>query len=98
MNLEKIHIGELVKSVVRQSNIRDVDFAKKIGKSRQNVYDMYKRTDFEVKLLLTCSIALNHNFFEDIYPKTLNEEEIIDNVFETFKEIVKERIVEQKKD
>ncbi len=92
MDLEKIHIGKLVKSIVRQNNIKDADFARKIGKSRQNVYDMYKRTDFEVKLLLTCSLALDHNFFEDIYPKSLSEEEIIDKVFETFKGMIKERI------
>ncbi|HOG05683.1 MAG TPA: hypothetical protein PK978_05550 [Paludibacter sp.] len=97
MKITEIHIGEMVKAFVRQSNIRDVDFAKMIGRSKQNVYDMYKRSDFEVKLLLTCSIVLGHNFFNDIYPKTASDDELIDAVFDTLKEVVKEKRKEKSK-
>jgi transcriptional regulator with XRE-family HTH domain len=64
MKGNEIHIGELIKNIVREGNIKDADFAKKIGKSRQNVYDLYKRNDVEVKLLLTISRALDYDFFQ----------------------------------
>jgi len=60
----EIHIGQLIKKVVREKNIRDIDFADLIKKSRQNVYDLYKRNDVEVKLLLTISKALDYDFFQ----------------------------------
>jgi DNA-binding Xre family transcriptional regulator len=66
--MQEIHIGQLIKKVVRENNIKDSDFAKKIGKSRQNIYDLYKRNDVEVKLLLTICYALNYDFFHCLYP------------------------------
>lgn len=90
MKTEEIHIGQLVKAAVRERRIKDVEFARMIGRSKQNVYDMYKRNDMEVKLLLTCSKALQHNFFEDIYPtKRQRDDEAIDRVFDTLKAMVK---------
>ncbi|MDR1981358.1 MAG: helix-turn-helix transcriptional regulator [Tannerellaceae bacterium] len=68
MDVDKIHIGQLIKKVVRDNNMKDVDLAKKIGKSRQNIYDLYKRNDVEVKLLLTICHALNYDFFHCLYP------------------------------
>lgn len=91
MKAEDLHVGQLIKSVVRNSKIRDVDLAERIGRSRQNVYDMYNRSDMEVKLLLTVSIALEHNFFEDIYPSGRSLDDSIDIVFDTLKEMVKEK-------
>jgi hypothetical protein len=64
MNDNEIHIGQLIKKVVRMQGIKDVAFAQKIGKSRQNVYDLYNRFDVEVKLLLTISRALDYDFFQ----------------------------------
>jgi hypothetical protein len=64
MESSKIHIGQSIKKIVRESNIKDVVFAKNIGKSRQNVYDLYKRNDVEVKLLHTISQVLNYDFFQ----------------------------------
>ena len=64
MNEKEIHIGQLIKKIVRESNIKDIDFAKRIGKSKQNIYDLYKRSDVEVKLLLTISRALEYDFFQ----------------------------------
>ena len=63
MTENEIHIGELIKSIVREKNIRDVDFAEKLGQSRQNVYDLYKRTDIGVKQLLTIGKTLDYDFF-----------------------------------
>jgi len=91
MNYKKIHIGKLIQSFVKENNINSADLARKIGRTRQNIYDLYKRDDIEVKLLLTISEVLNHNFLEDIYPQK-NVQNTIDVVFETLKELVKKNM------
>jgi hypothetical protein len=64
MNTLDVHIGKLVKSVVRASNLKDSEFANRISKTRQNVYDLYKRDSVDVKFLLTISEALDYDFFK----------------------------------
>jgi len=77
MNYKKIHIGKLIQSFVKENNINSADLARKIGRTRQNIYDLYKRDDIEVKLLLTISEVLNHNFLEDIYPPDFDTFEML---------------------
>ena len=64
MDKTKIHIGKLIKSIVRERMLKDIEFAEKIQKSRQTVYDLYKRDNVDVKLLLTISKALDYDFFK----------------------------------
>jgi DNA-binding Xre family transcriptional regulator len=64
MKQNNIHIGELIKKVVKQNNIKDAELAKKWGRSRQNVYDLYKRNDVEVKTLLTICEIVGYDFFQ----------------------------------
>ena len=93
MDYKKIHIGRLIQAFVKENNINSAELARKIGKTRQNIYDLYKREDIEVKLLLTISEALNHNFFEDIYPQKIDlNAKNIDLAFEVLKKMVKENI------
>ena len=94
MNFKKIHLGKLIQSFVKENNINSADLARKIGKTRQNMYDLYKREDIEVKLFLTISEVLKHNFIEDIYPQR-NANAPIDAVFDALKELVKEKITEK---
>ena len=93
MNRKKIHIGKLIQTFVKENHINSAQLARSIGKTRQNIYDLYKRDDVEVKLLLSISEALRHNFFEDIYPGSgpLSDKNI-EQVFDTLKELVTERI------
>jgi len=91
MNNKKIHIGKLIQTFVKENHINSAELARRIGKTRQNVYDLYKRDDIEVKLFLTISDVLNHNFFEDIYPQK-NAHITIDTVFDALKELVKEKV------
>ena len=91
MDYKKIHLGKLIQAFVKQNHINSAELARKIGKTRQNVYDLYKRDDIEVKLFLTISEVLNHDFIKDINP--LNKEPIsIDTVFDVLKKMVKEEI------
>jgi DNA-binding Xre family transcriptional regulator len=91
MNYKKTHIGKLVQQFVKQNNISSSELARQVGKTRQNIYDLYKRDDVEVKLLLTLCDALNHNFIEDIYHTEKNAISI-DTIFDTLKTIVEEKI------
>ncbi|MDR1653624.1 MAG: helix-turn-helix transcriptional regulator [Prevotellaceae bacterium] len=93
MNYTKIHIGKLIQQFVKQNNIRSADLARQTGKTRQNIYDLYKRDDVEVKLLLTLCDVLQHNFIEDIYPANKKTADI-DTVFNTMKLLVAEKLKE----
>ena len=93
MNGKNIHIGKLIQSFVKENRINSAQLARDIGKTRQNIYDLYKRDDVEVKLLLSISKVLKHNFFEDIYPAKKSSSDI-DAVFEALKELVTGKILE----
>lgn len=92
MKRDDIHIGNLIKNFVKENHINSAELARKIGKTRQNIYDLYKRDDIEVKLLLTISEALNHNFVNDIYPQNSTSEVSVDVVMDTLKQLVKEKM------
>jgi len=64
MKAHEIHIGKLVKDIVRDRKLKDSEFAEKLNKSRQTVYDLYKRDNVDVKFLLTISEALEYDFFK----------------------------------
>lgn len=92
MSENDIHIGNLIKNFVRENHINSAELARKIGKTRQNIYDLYKRDDIEVKLLLAISEALNHNFVNDIYPQKSASEVSVDVVMDTLKQLVKDKM------
>ena len=94
MRDKNIHIGKLIQSFVKENYINSAQLARDICKTRQNIYDLYKRDDVEVKLLLAISEALNHNFFEDIYPSDKKIRDNIDSIFDALKELVAERMQE----
>jgi hypothetical protein len=93
MNYTKIHLGKLIQSFVKKNNIKSADLAKKVGKTRQNIYDLYKRDDIEVKLFLTISDALQHNFMDELRP-TDKKKFGLDTVFDTLKSLVEEKMSE----
>ncbi len=66
----EIHIGEEIKKVAKIRFSKDIEFAVKLGKSRQNIYDLYKRQTIDVNTLLDVSRVLSYNFFE-LYEKQL---------------------------
>jgi len=93
MDYKKIHLGKLIQTFVKENHINSAELARKIGKTRQNLYDLYKRDDIEVKLFLTISEILNHDFLEDIRP--LKKDSITidtDTVFKALKKLVEEEI------
>lgn len=63
---ERLHIGHLIKSVFDESGMTVAEFARRIHCARPNVYSIFERYDIGVEQLVKVSIALNHNFLEDI--------------------------------
>ncbi|MCD6017385.1 MAG: hypothetical protein K0S53_506 [Bacteroidetes bacterium] len=58
-----IHIGKRIKEELHLQDISVSDFAKKIGKSRNVIYDIFERESVDTGLLYTIGKALNCDFF-----------------------------------
>lgn len=79
---QQLHIGHLIKSIFDESGMTVAEFARRIHCARPNVYSIFERYDIGVEQLIRISMALNHNFFEDImmfcglksslFPKQMN--------------------------
>jgi hypothetical protein len=96
MNYQEIHLGKLIQSFVIKNNINSADLARKLGKTRQNIYDLYKRDDIEVKLFLAVSDILQHDFIDEL--RSSNEKKTdfnLDSVFDTLKLLVAEKLKEK---
>lgn len=94
MNNSKIHLGQLIQTFVKENNINSADLARKVGKTRQNIYDLYKRDDIEVKLFLAISDALQHDFMDELRPS--HKKSDLDTIFDTLKFLVEEKMKESK--
>ncbi|MCL2289755.1 MAG: hypothetical protein FWC34_03500 [Bacteroidetes bacterium] len=93
MHYKKIHLGKLIQTFVKKNNINSADLARKVGKTRQNIYDLYKRDDIEVKLFLAISEALQHNFMDELYLSNKKDPDL-DTIFDTLKLLVEEKLKE----
>lgn len=64
-----IHIGNKIKSVVTKQGITVSEFGRRINKSRENVYSIFKRKTIDTGLLMNISKVLDHDFFEYYTPE-----------------------------
>lgn len=60
-----IHIGKLIKSVLKTQGRSVTWFAKMLNCNRCNVYNIFKKENLDTELLKRISIILNHNFFQE---------------------------------
>lgn len=65
--MQMINIGERIKLVVEHKGMPVSEFARRINKSRENVYSIFKRTSIDTDLLATISDILEHDFFQYYY-------------------------------
>ena len=61
-----LHIGELIKKVVRTKNVKVEFLAKKLDMTQNNVFNIYKRESIGTSELLRLSEVLDYNFFVDL--------------------------------
>lgn len=59
-----IHIGQKIKEIVYKKKIQINEFARKLGKSRAVIYDIFDRETVDTGLLTSISEALDYNFFQ----------------------------------
>jgi transcriptional regulator with XRE-family HTH domain len=61
--MSDVNIGEHIKNVVEQRGYSITEFAKRINKSRENVYSIFTRKSIDTALLQTISTILDYDFF-----------------------------------
>lgn len=61
--MKQIHIGKQIKEVFDKKGFTVTEFAKRINKSRENVYSIFKRKTIDTGLLYIISKVLEHDFF-----------------------------------
>lgn len=60
----EIHIGQRIKEVFDTKGITVTEFARRINKSRENIYSIFSRKTIDTGLLLIISKVLDFDFFE----------------------------------
>jgi hypothetical protein len=63
-----VEIGQKIKEVFDQRDMKLTDFADQLGTVRQNVYRIFKKRHLDTGLLIKISEVLNHNFFQYYVP------------------------------
>jgi hypothetical protein len=58
------HIGEKIQDIATEKGVRPTDLARKIGRTSQSMYDIYRRPSITTDLLQQISEALDHDFFQ----------------------------------
>ncbi|TNE81405.1 MAG: hypothetical protein EP332_04605 [Bacteroidetes bacterium] len=61
--MQSIHIGSEILKVVKRRGITSSEFARRISKSREGVYSIYRRKSIDTDLLKNISMALEYDFF-----------------------------------
>ena len=67
--MEEIHIGQKIKDVFDTKGISVTEFARRINKSRENMYSIFSRKTIDTGLLLSISHVLECDFFR-LYSKS----------------------------
>jgi hypothetical protein len=62
----EFHIGKLIKKRLEEIGMTKTEFARRINKTSQNVYDIFDRKTIDTGLLTAISETLNYNFFEPL--------------------------------
>ena len=83
-----VHIGNKIKDVVCKKGMSVSEFGRRINKSRENVYSIYKRKTIDTGLLLVISKVLEHDFFE-YYTELSFEVQKLKEENTTLKEMIK---------
>ena len=83
-----IHIGNKIKETVDKKGMSVSEFGRRINKSRENVYSIYKRKTIDTGLLTTISKVLETDFFEHYTSLTLEVQKLKSEI-ETLKVMVK---------
>jgi hypothetical protein len=62
--MAQVHIGKKIKVVFKESGLKGGDFATRINRDRQVIYNIFKRDSIDTALLFKICKVLDHNFFD----------------------------------
>jgi hypothetical protein len=68
-----IHIGAIIKAKAAERKITEVQLAKMIHCDNSTIYDIYNRRSINSEQLWKISVALEYNFFTEVYGNSLPE-------------------------
>jgi len=57
-----VNYGQEIRKVLKQRGMTVAEFARRINKSRENAYDIFKRKSLDIDLLNTISQTLEYDF------------------------------------
>lgn len=83
-----VNIGSKIKSVVAKKGLPVSEFARRINKSRENIYNIFKRKTIDTELLVKISKVLEHDFFQ-YYTSLTSELQKLKEENETLKEMIR---------
>ena len=79
----EVHIGQLIKEKLEKSGMKKSEFARRINKTSQNVYDIFERRSIDTALLGQIAAVLEFNFFETLAYQVVSQQETDDELKET---------------
>ena len=78
MDLQNIHIGNIIKEKLNEKSMTITDLAKKINRDRTTVYDIFERKSIDIELLIKISDVLDYDFIHKVYfPENANTPKIL---------------------
>lgn len=57
------HLGAEIRKILKQRGMTVSEFARRINKSRENIYSIFKRKSLDTELLKNISAVLHYDFF-----------------------------------
>lgn len=74
------HRGEIIESAVRKSGISITEVARRLGKSRRHLYNIFEDPNVSIDVILQIGKIIHHDFSSEIYDiQKLSSEEHIYN-------------------
>ena len=67
-----IHIGKIIKKIANKKGVLDINLSHILDCHPSNLTNIYKRKSVNTNLLWQISMALEYDFFTDIYGSSLN--------------------------
>jgi transcriptional regulator with XRE-family HTH domain len=62
--MAQVHIGKRIKAIFKESGLKGKDFASRISRDRQVIYNIFKKESIDTGLLFKICKVLDHNFFD----------------------------------
>ncbi len=89
MSKKQIHCGELLEKAIRESGVPLTVIAKKMGRSRNHLYNLFQYNKIAIETILEIGKIINHDFsleFVSLQKQKQKEEELHINEISFWKE------------